>query len=65
MVLETVLVIISERVHSANAATEVVQLKEVFHTFGHVHWLREDGVSESSSNTCVCNVDTASYMYSG
>ena len=57
MVLETFLVTVSGGIHTANDASEIEQLNEACHTFGHLLWLREDGVSESSRNVCVCNVE--------
>ena len=44
-----------------NTFNEIVQLKEVHHTFGHVSWLREDGVSERGGVVGVCNTETISF----
>ena len=56
-VLETVLRIVLGCVHTTNSANEIKQLKEVCRTFSHVLRLSKNGVSESGSIACVCNVE--------
>ena len=56
MVLETILRTALGCVHTG---IEIVQLREVCCTFGHMLRLSKEGILESGSIACVCNTETS------